>query len=387
MKIRFYSRDRIRAEGAALYSFLEALRFEKISCVRQRTENGSWAALTKRKDRNRIQELAKQYHVEAEFQPVFDLWDFLRLYRRRWGIFTGIFICFSILFYFSNTVSQITIDGNVSVSETEIYAALTDYGVSEGSWIPSIDFGALEMAVKSAISNLSWVAISHQGSVLSVSVREETSKPKMLFSHIPCNYVAVCDGWIQELRVYRGTAVKQEQEAVRAGDLIISGVCEDAYGKTFYRHADGIAIGVYEQQQCFFQPFVEELQSASAVRQTERWLYFFGMQIPLSGSASVSSPYDYEENTVFFSLCGTNLPVGIRTGAYQPYTAVLTAYTETEVNALLEEAVQRYEQNFLSEQEIRSKTVTENREETGVLWTVRYVLCGEIGQKYEIYVK
>ena len=80
------------------------------------------------------------------------------------------------------------------------------------------------------------------------------------------------------------------------------------------------------------------------------------------------------------------VPLGIYQESFHEYRTRLLTLTPAEAAQNVEEQIQRYEDNFLSNVEILNKKTTVLETEDGVTYTVIYTLQGEIGVQQELYL-
>ena len=76
----------------------------------------------------------------------------------------------------------------------------------------------------------------------------------MQSKNTPCNIVASRDAQIKNVRLYSGMLVPMVGDGVKKGDIIVSGVVDTKYGRSFYVHSIGEITGIYTEKMTFSKP-------------------------------------------------------------------------------------------------------------------------------------
>lgn len=377
----------VTASGGRLYRFINDIQQAGICCRGQHCRNDGYCFRVYARSRGRVEAIGEKHGVALSFTPRPTLAQLLFRYRFRLGIPIGLLLAGGLLFYGSNIVLHIEVIGNEAAPTAEILSVLEEQHVVRGKWIPSIDFTACEHALRAQVDELAWVGIRHTGNRLVVEVMERTPEPEMLEERVPCNIISAQDAQITGFTIGCGQIMRLVGDGVQKGELLVSGIVTDETGHLSIRHAMGSVVGIYEQTETFQCPFVQEIREETGTVTRRRYLDLFSWHIPLEKAPEL--PEDYRKTTSYswFSLLGKELPVGIYCESFYPYQTHLTALSPEEAAADLQEQMQRYEDNFLTQTEIlsREKTVTET--DTGLEWTVCYTLQGEIGVQQEVFVR
>ncbi len=143
-------------------------------------------------------------------------------HRHRWGLFLG-GLCALVLFWLSaHFVWSVRVTGNEKLTATQVRTLLAAGGLEIGSYLPELHMSEIETRVLLESDELAWISVHMEGTVAVVQVIERNPPPQN--SSLPANLVAARDGQIEYLELYRGTPVVKTGQAVRAGDLLVSGV-------------------------------------------------------------------------------------------------------------------------------------------------------------------
>ncbi len=377
----------VTATGGRLYSFINALLQAGIPCREQACRGNTFHFCCYARQQAEIESLAARYHVTLQCNPCETWREILHRYRFRFGIPLGFLLSLGLLFYCSNIVLEIEIQGSEAASEAEIIAVLEECGVERGSWIPSIPFAQCEHKLRAAVEELAWVGMRHTGNRLVVEVMERTLEPEMQQTQHPSNIRSAYDGVIISVSIYRGQLMRLVGDAVQKGELLVSGISTDETGQLVTRHAMGSIIGQYQISETFTCTYAQSVRSPTGDTHTVQYLDLFAQHFPLGRR---ENPYDDSIRTTscrFFSFLGQTIPIGIYTETYHEYRTKEIMLTEEEVQQQLQEQVERYESNFLQDVTIIDKKNTVLSSENGVEWTITYTLQGEIGVQQEIFLQ
>lgn len=161
-------------------------------------------------------------------------------YRKRFGLLLGGMLAVLLVFLSEQFVWDVRISGNVNLSEEEVLEELEACGLSVGSYIPRLHTVSLENRVLMHSERISWLSVCLDGTVAQVQVIEHVPPTVGEESHAsPANVVASCDGQIEWVELYRGNCAVKIGQAVRKGDLLISGVYDSATQGSRYTRAAG----------------------------------------------------------------------------------------------------------------------------------------------------
>lgn len=387
MKRRSFSAwIRFSATGDRLSDFRAALRTAHYPCREQRITGGVFRAAVRPRHWCGITRLAAEYGIELKTGQRSGIRYVLHPYRLRFGILAGLAVGGYLLYQSNAYVRTIRITGNSRVSDAEILTALDGLGVRCGTAFRDIAFTYVEQRMRLAVHDIEWIALRHTGGTLSVDLTEEREAPALHSRHIPTNYVAAVQAQITDMEVLDGTPVKARGDAVKPGDLLISGVEETERGLTRYHHAEGRVTGIYEAEFTRMQPFHAELP-VHGTPVTAQYLEILGKRIPLQlGFTAPLEDCVYEEYREPVMLFGMQLPVMRLRCVYTPRRTAETAYTAEEARTLLTEAAALYVQNFHAQDRKISEQANFSETEEGILLRMHYVFEGEIGQISEIFI-
>lgn len=137
-----------------------------------------------------------------------------------------------LVFFLSELVWDIRVEGNGEIAEEEILLALKESGFEIGDFWRRIDTGEVEATLLSMKDNLAWVNINRRGSVAYVKVMEKDcgKEPSGEKYGKYSNIVATCDCVIEEITLKRGRALVKVGDAVKKGQILVLGMGSDDFG-------------------------------------------------------------------------------------------------------------------------------------------------------------
>ncbi len=384
-----YVRGRIRltAQGGSLYRFINALRESRIVCRSQQCKGDRFFCIIRRHDRRRVEEIASEHNVTLTYQEECSLPAWLHRYRMRWGIPLGILLGAGLLVYSANVIMVIEIQGNETVTDEEILTVLETCNLERGAFVGKIDFYRSELKLRSSFEKFAWVGIRHTGNRIVVEVMETDPQPEMLAERIPCHIVATKTAQITSATVHCGEQMKIIGDAVKEGEVLVSGIQADEYGHMTFRHAMAEITGIYEEEQTFFCAVQQQERTFTGNITEERTLDLFSLEIPLSHEENPYADYNRKTEITPLTLFGADLPIRLKRDLWMEYETSEQIFTQEEMRENLQEQQKRYEENFLSDCKIIQANTKYTEKETAMVLTVSYVLEGEIGMQKELLLK
>lgn len=160
----------------------------------------------------------------------------LRIIRRRGIYWTGkrllqrpvlllglMFLLFLVLFL-PTRVFFIRVEGNSTVPTRKILAAAEESGICFGASRREVRSEKMKNALLSAVPELQWAGVNTSGCVATISVRERTDPEQCQNEEAAVSsIVAARDGVIYSCTVTRGNALCRVGQAVKEGQVLISG--------------------------------------------------------------------------------------------------------------------------------------------------------------------
>ena len=199
-------------------------------------------ALVMERDRKRFVALVKG-RLEYTESECLGLVGLISKHKKRYGLFLGALFSALIILISSDKVWDVRISGLEESSRDVILEELAESGFTIGSSWSKTDTSVVENNVLSLSNNISWININRRGTVAYVDIIEKKAtdtdlQVKPAFSSVIAEYDCV----IEEITVKRGYAAVKVGDAVKKGDILISGVIPDELGGGLCT-AEGTVIG------------------------------------------------------------------------------------------------------------------------------------------------
>lgn len=356
--IRFlFGTVRFRVRGSFPERFLNLIAQNEISLWAISRQEGDVYASIMASKYKRLRPIARKSKMQVRLVEKKGLPFVLRKYRRRKGLLIGAAVFLGILFGLSQFVWNIEIEGNTVTSTQQILSALSELGVRSGMWKGNVHPAVLEQELTLYVPSLAQVAVRFQGSDIVLEVREKVDRPFIVPEDEPCNLVAARDGEILFTRPVDGQSFVSKGYAVKAGDLLISGIVEDALGNTSFTHARGVVQAKTQRELRVEVPFVEQQRQKTGKTSVRRTLQLFMFRIPLSWEKGMTG--DYETHQEEHQLL--NLPIRYTRQVWEEVTYVPVTLTpeqarEKALRLIEEKKTREFTGVTITGQEIEEQT-------------------------------
>ncbi len=135
----------------------------------------------------------------------------------------GLALLLFVALYLPSRVLFVQVEGNASVPTKKILEQSAKCGIFFGTSRREVRSEKVKNALLEAMPELQWVGVNTAGCVATVSVRERERVQTEIQNQGVSSIVAARDGIIAECTAQEGTLKVQPGQAVRAGELLISG--------------------------------------------------------------------------------------------------------------------------------------------------------------------
>lgn len=245
----------------------------------------------------------------------------LRSGRRRllfWVALAG--LC-GLTLYGPQRVWFVEVEGNVNVPDREILAAAEVCGVRFWAKSGEIRSEKVKNQMLNLVPELQWAGVNFSGGVAVISVRERVEGEPVRQRDTITDVVASRDGIVVSMSVLGGQGLCKVGQAVRAGELLVTGVVEHEY-RIQYTHADAeiYALTQHEIQAVFPTQWRKKVYTG---RQWQRISLVVGRKrIKILGNSGIpQGTCDKMTETKTLTLPGDYaLPVCLVTETYREYT-------------------------------------------------------------------
>ncbi len=307
---------------------------------------------------HRLRRLCAREGIEMVLSQPRGLPAFLFGLRRRAGLLAGSAVAICLLVLSSRFLWDIEITGNTQMTKEEIRSVLADCSFSVGSYLPDVKIRELENRVLLAAPDIAWIAINLQGTVAEVQVIErETSEPTDTTK--PANMIAAADGQIEFLQLYRGNAVVTVGQAVKKGELLISGIYDSATEGFRFTRAAGEVLARTEHTYRIEIPLTYEEKAYGEREYRSVSLHFFDFSSEFfKKTGNQSDTCDIIKNEIEFGWFGTRpVPLSLSVLYAEPYTMQTRTRSEEEAVELAYAELERELTELSARAELLQKEV------------------------------
>lgn len=272
------------------------------------------------------------------------LWYVVGALWERKLLLTGLVFLLGLTMLLPTRVLFFRVEGNKAVPRARILWEAERQGLSFGASRRGVRSERVKNALLEAIPELEWVGVNTQGCTAVISVRERTAPaPAPEAKHQVGNIVAAMDGYILSVTVTQGTGLVQPGQAVKKGEILISGytdcgICIQA------AQAEGEILAQTRRQ-------IEAVTPAQYLRKGKITGTKRGLSLLLGkkriffwkDSGILEGSCDRIQEDYPLTLPGRfRLPVSLRVETYEIRESTSAKLTGPEASALLEAFAARY---------------------------------------------
>ncbi len=272
------------------------------------------------------------------------LWYAVGALWERKLLLTGLVFLLGLTMLLPTRVLFFRVEGNKAVPRARILWEAERQGLSFGASRRGVRSERVKNALLEAIPELEWVGVNTQGCTAVISVRERTAPaPAPEAKHQVGNIVAAMDGYILSVTVTQGTGLVQPGQAVKKGEILISGytdcgICIQA------TQAEGEILAQTQRQleavtpaQYLRKGKITGTKRALSLLLGKKRIFFWKDSGILEGSC------DRIQKDYPLTLPGRfRLPVSLRVETYEIRESTSAKLTGAEASALLEAFAARY---------------------------------------------
>ncbi len=192
-------------------------------------------------DMEKVGELAGQMGLEVEVLKENGLLYYLQRLLKHRAFAMGMLICALLIYLLSSFIWTVEITGNETVPSKKLAEMIEELGVKPGALKSSVDHDKFVLELLSKEKNFTWAELEIKGVKAKIRVVEGKKSPKVIDYSTPCNVVAGKDGFLVKLFVLNGDKKTEEGNAVKKGQILVSGMVSSDVSGTRYVHAQGQA--------------------------------------------------------------------------------------------------------------------------------------------------
>lgn len=139
-------------------------------------------------------------------------------------LYTGLFLFLAVSLLLPTRILAVEVEGNQAIPSRKILEAAEEAGIKLFTPCAQVRSEKMKNALLSAIPELQWAGINTYGCRAVISVQERTvSEPLKQDAKTVSSIIADRDGIVQSLTALRGSVQCREGQAVKKGQVLISG--------------------------------------------------------------------------------------------------------------------------------------------------------------------
>jgi len=317
----------------------------------------------------RLARYCRAYGIGLSERQRGGLWQLLRRYRRRAGVFLGSALALFLLVLSTRFVWAIEVKGNESMTRDEVIGELNACGFGVGAYIPRLQTERLEGEVLIASDRIAWIAIRMDGTHATVQVIERDEAEPREEGLSPANLVAACDGQIEQLLLYRGNCLVSVGQAVRRGELLVSGLYDSSVYPYRYTRASGEVLARTQHELEVKIPFTYTQKVYEKPKPESATLKILGFSLKIfKNSRNEGGSCDIIKEERSLSLPNRlELPILWETAFRHPYVECDATRTRDEALTLAYEALGRELATLSEEAELLEKQIKTEWQDDGVV--------------------
>lgn len=233
--------------------------------------------------------------------------------KRRYALCALLIAGLMLISISSAFVWDIRIEGNSKISDAELMRALSECGVSCGSFWPGISVEKVKNELLLKYPELSWAALNLGGCVAELKVHERVAKPDIIDEKLCADVTAKKAGVIYRISTLEGKTLVSEGDTVAAGDILVTGEIDSETGDTRFVHAMAQIEARTWYEISAVTPLYEEAKSEISDKRADISLVLAEKRIKfLSDSRKISASCDKIIKYDIASIDGVfTLPLGI----------------------------------------------------------------------------
>ena len=371
--------------GAFYEEFLNDLLSQKIRLDNIHSKDGIIYATSPVNKYLCIARASKKYGIRTRVIERKGLYFKVNRFTKRPGLIIGVLISAVIVNILRLYVWNIVIHNTNELTDDYVLELLDGYGITAGTLAEETNTLETERLIMLNNDRINWINIEINGSRADVYLSENTHTPNNeLDLMTPCNIVAAKTGVIVDSDITSGKMLYETGSGVAEGSVIVSGAVSSE-SSTILVHSDGHIIAEFYEDPVFEMNYTSTEKIPTGETFTHKQLMLLGIVLPLDSNNSDISNTICTEQTEQCSLWGFELPIRIKTDTYTRYAETNVTRTEDDVRRQLENKLEMYQFNFMSNYEILSAEKDYEVTETGAVLKAHIKLRGDIGVKQPIY--
>lgn len=274
---------KLKIEGKNINRFLRRLIANKVELLGVKIKNNNEMVIKiYQKDYEKVLEIKSIYDIH--FENVYGLIKIKRLLSINKILIVSFLLCFGILKLLSSIVFKIEVIHIDPYIRSLVYQELSNHGVRENRF--KWDYSKLEKIKESILNKhrdkLEWIEIEEIGTKYIVRI-EERKINKLPEKKENRHIIAAKDAIIKDIDAHVGEAIKNINDYVRAGDIIISGKILTPRSDENLVAAEGKVYGEVWYQATIEYPFVVHEENETGRKKYSLVFYFLNSSFDIFG--------------------------------------------------------------------------------------------------------
>lgn len=179
-----------------------------------------------RKDYRRVLQILNKCGAEAKILKHTGVFQKINQIRKRPVLLWGVFLLLVLVILLPTRVLFVCVNGNEQISTSWILEKAAEKGVYFGASRQHIRSERIKNALLADIPELQWIGINTKGCVAVISVEERSKQLENPLFPSQTGIVSAKDGIITDISVTRGTTLCKVGQAVKKGQLLVSGIAD-----------------------------------------------------------------------------------------------------------------------------------------------------------------
>lgn len=144
-------------------------------------------------------------------------------YRRRKAFFAGAILFVVLIYAMTSFIWSVEITGNKELQTSQLENVLAQHGIRAGVLKYRINTDSAVTGMLLDMKDISWISIVVRGTKVKIELRERIMVPEIVPKNVPCDIVALKDGFIKQVIATEGVEAVGEGDTVKKGQVLISG--------------------------------------------------------------------------------------------------------------------------------------------------------------------
>ena len=183
----------------------------------------TWQFIINSGDKKRIEQLVAQNGGSCESAGTLGVYGIAKRIMKRPILILGIFIMVVLSFWIPSKVLFVRVEGCKEVAPRLILQEAEKCGIFFCAERNEIRSEQVKNKLLSQIPQLQWAGVRTVGCVAVITVTEKKTAEENRVENEVCSIVAARDGVISEITILRGNGLCRPGQAVKAGQVLISG--------------------------------------------------------------------------------------------------------------------------------------------------------------------